>query len=199
MMTSTKAGWRWRIAGVLFVMLLAVLWAANAGKFLLVNDPQPSDLILVLAGETEVRPARAIELLDRGYARRVVIDVPAQAKDFGFTEIELAQQYVRHLKEAASVGICPIYGLSTRGEARDAEKCLAGEPGNRILIVTSDFHTRRALATFRRVIRKKTFSVAAAFDDTQFGTHWWQHRQWAKTFLDEWLRLLWWMAVDRWR
>lgn len=199
MMNRTKAAWLLWMVGVVFVVLLGVLWAANAGKFLVVNDPQPSDVILVLAGETEVRPARAVKLLEQGYARRVIIDVPALAKDFGFTEIELAQQYVQHLNEAASVGICPIYGLSTRDEARDAEKCLASENAGRVLVVTSDFHTRRALATFRRLIPGKTFSVAAAFDDTQFGTHWWRRRQWAKAFLDEWMKLLWWMAVDRWR
>jgi uncharacterized SAM-binding protein YcdF (DUF218 family) len=198
-MKSTKAAWRLGIVGRGLVVLLGVLWAANAGKFLVVNDPQVSDVILVLAGETEKRPARAIELLDRGYARRVVIDVPAQAKNFGFPQIELAQQYVQHLSEVASVQICPIYGLSTRDEARDARKCLAGGPGNRILIVTSDFHTRRALATFRRVIPGMTFSVAAAFDNTQFGIRWWRHRQWAKTFVDEWMKLLWWAVVDRWR
>jgi hypothetical protein len=41
--------------------------------------------------------------------------------------------------------------------------------------------------------------VAAARDDTQFGTRWWTDRQWAKTCLDEWLRLIWWNGVERWR
>jgi hypothetical protein len=40
--------------------------------------------------------------------------------------------------------------------------------------------------------------MAAAYDGAQFGTHWWTRRQWAKTVLDEWLRLLWWSVVDRW-
>jgi len=31
-----------------------------------------------------------------------------------------------------------------------------------------------------------------------FGTHWWQHREWAKCTFQEWTRLLWWLAVDRW-
>jgi len=28
---------------------------------------------------------------------------------------------------------------------------------------------------------------------------WWIHRQWAKTFVDEWLRLIWWKSIDQWR
>jgi len=43
------------------------------------------------------------------------------------------------------------------------------------------------------------FSVAAASDPAQFGGQWWKHRQWAKVNFDEWLRLVWWQAVDRWR
>jgi uncharacterized SAM-binding protein YcdF (DUF218 family) len=68
-----------------------------------------------------------------------------------------------------------------------------------VLIVTSEFHTRRALSIFRHELRGKSFSTAAARDDREFGTRWWQHRQWAKTCLYEWLRLVWWNLVDRWR
>jgi uncharacterized SAM-binding protein YcdF (DUF218 family) len=181
------------------LVLLLVELASHAGRVLVVNNPQRSDVILVLAGETEHRPARALELLSRGYAPRVIIDVPADATTYGFTQVDLAKKYVQSLPQAASIEICSIDGLSTRDEARDAGKCLAGMPGNRVLLVTSDFHTRRALSTFRYELGGINFSVAATLDDTQFGMRWWAHRQWAKTFLDEWLRLLWWTAVDRWR
>jgi len=154
---------------------------------------------VVLAGETDRRPARALELLDQGYARRVVIDVPAAAKIYEFTQVQLAKDYVRHLPEAASIEICPIEGLSTRDESHDVEKCLANETGKRVLIVTSEFHTRRSLSIFRHEVKGRSFSVAAARDDTQFGTRWWTHRQWSKTCLDEWLRLVWWTVIERWR
>jgi len=171
----------------------------NAGKVLVVDNPQPADVILVLAGETDRRPAQALQLLSRGYGRRVLIDVPATAKIYDITQVELAEKYVQHLGYAESVAICPTQGLSTREEAHDAEKCLDREKGSRVLIVTSEFHTRRALSIFRHEVRDRTFSVAAAYDDTQFGTRWWTHRQWAKTCVDEWLRLVWWIAIDRWR
>jgi DUF218 domain len=182
------------------VLLSAILmtFAANAGRMLVVDAPQPADVILVLAGETDRRPARALQLLDQGYGRRVLIDVPAAAKVYESTQLQLAEKYIRGLPQAASVGICPIEGLSTLEESHDVEKCLAGEAGDRILIVTSEFHTRRSLSIFHREIRGKSFSVAAARDDSQFGTRWWTHRQWAKTCVDEWLRLIWWTAVERW-
>jgi hypothetical protein len=183
---------------------LLVGFAANAGRLLVVDAPERSDVILVLAGETDRRPVRALELLDQGYARRVVIDVPLAAKIYTFTEVDLARKYIEGVPQASSVEVCPIVGLSTQDESHDAEKCLAQghapqQEAQKILIVTSDFHTRRALSIFRHELRAKSFSIAAVRDDTQFGTRWWRHRQWAKTCVDEWLRLLWWNSIDRWR
>ncbi len=187
----------WRVVALLLAVMMLV-FAANAGRMLVVDAPQPSDVILVLAGETDRRPARALQLLDQGYGRRVVIDVPAAAKIYDSNQLQLAQKYVQNLPQAASIRICPIEGLSTREESHDAEKCLASEPGNRILIVTSEFHTRRALSIFRHEINGKSFSVAVARDEAQFGTRWWTQRQWAKTCLDEWMKLVWWTAIERW-
>ncbi len=186
------------MVAVLVLAVLLALLAAKAGGFLVVDAPRPSDVIVVLAGETDRRPARALELLQQGYGKRVLIDVPAESNIYTFTQLELAQKYVQSLPQAAAVSVCPIVGLSTKAETQDVEKCLTRMSAGTVLIVTSEFHTRRALSIFRRELRGRTFSVAAAYDDAQFGTHWWTHRQWAKTVVDEWLRLLWWSVVDRW-
>ena len=188
----------WLLAWVLLAGLSIGL-AAKAGAFLLVDAPLPSDVILVLAGETDRRPERALELLAQGYGKRVVLDVPANAKIYESTEIQLAQKYIQDLPQTASIRICPIDGMSTKDESKDAQKCLAREGGKRVLIVTSDFHTRRALSVFRREIPGHEYSVAAARDEGQFGVRWWTHRQWAKTLVDEWLKLIWWKTVDQWR
>jgi DUF218 domain len=188
-------------AGLVFVLLagLSITLAAKAGAFLLVDSPQRSDVILVLAGETDRRPERALQLLAQGYGRRVVLDVPTNSRIYGSTEIQLAQKYVQDLPQAGSVSVCPIDGLSTREESKDAEKCLARDGGKSVLIVTSDFHTRRALSVFRREVPEHEYSVAASRDQEQFGVRWWTRRQWAKTFVDEWLRLIWWKMIDQWR
>jgi hypothetical protein len=178
---------------------LAVVAAARAGSFLVVDEPRRADVILVLAGETDRRPERALELLAQGYGRRIVLDVPADTKIYDRTQLQLAENYVRALPQAALVSVCAIDGLSTKDEAKDAEKCIAREGGKSVLIVTSDFHTRRALSVFRREIPGHEYSIAAARDETQFGVRWWSHRQWAKTFLNEWMRLVWWKVVDQWR
>lgn len=190
---------RWLWAGAAVLIACLVGFALNAGRMLVIDEPQPSDVIVVLAGETYHRPLRAMQLLDRGYARRVLIDVPAGVTIYEFSEVQLAEKYVHDLPEAEAVEVCPIEGLSTRDESHDVERCLAHETGSRVLLVTSEFHTRRSLSIFRHEMRGKSLAVAASYDDTQFGTRWWTHRQWAKTCLDEWLRLLWWDGIERWK
>lgn len=197
-MVGRFQGSRMKFAVAGTIALLLIIFAANAGRILVIDNPKPSDVIVVLAGETDRRPARGLELLHQGYGHRVLIDVPADAKIYGFSQLDLAHKYLGDLPDAAAVNVCPIFGLSTREESHDVEKCLSPQKPERVLIVTSDFHTRRALSIFRREIRGRSFSVAAAYDETQFGTRWWSHRQWAKTCIDEWLKLLWWNGVDRW-
>src|SRR5436309_11364459 len=90
----------WMMAGL---CLLLALFAVNVGRLLVIDAPERSDLILVLAGETEIRPARALQLLEQGYGREVVIDVPADARIYDSTQLELAQRYVAQLSRATAV------------------------------------------------------------------------------------------------
>jgi uncharacterized SAM-binding protein YcdF (DUF218 family) len=189
-----------KLRTVLIALLAGILLLfTTSGKFLIINQPQHADAIVVLAGETDRRPALGLQLLQENYAPKMVLDVPANAKLYQMNMLLLAQQYVHELPEAGQVSICPIYGLSTKAEAQDVMQCLKTLGVHSVLVVTSDYHTRRALSTFKHELLGVPISVAAATDQQQFGSAWWKHRQWAKLNFDEWLRLVWWEAVDRWR
>ena len=162
------------------------------------NDPHPADLIVVLAGETTQRPALGVRLLHEGYAPRMLLDVPAESKVYGMNLLDIASSYVRGLPEEQSVEICPIAGLSTKAETSDVLRCVQQIGARQILLVTSDFHTRRALSIFRRELTGYKCFVAAVPDEDEFGSSWWRRRQWAKVNLDEWIRLVWWELVERW-
>ena len=88
-MTKKTSGARriWIPAVVLAALFVA--FAANAGRLLVVDAPQPSDVILILAGETYLRPARALQLLDQGYGRLVVLDVPAASRVYAVSYTHL--------------------------------------------------------------------------------------------------------------
>lgn len=178
--------------------VLLVLFLFHAGRLLVINHPRPADAILILAGETDCRPARGLELMEQGYARRVILDVPAREKIYRWPLVEIAGRWVSTLPQSGVISVCPIYGLSTKAEAGEAAECARRLEVHSILLVTSDFHTRRALSTFRRELRGIELGVAAASSPSEFGTEWWRHRQWAKTVLYEWMRLTWWKLIDRW-
>jgi hypothetical protein len=189
-----------KLRAVLIVVLLTTLiFSMTSGSSMVIDDPQRADMILILGGETDHRPSRGLELLSKGYAPKLIMDVPAGAKIYGASLLDIADAYIERLPEKGSVSACPIVGLSTKAETQDADQCLKRLGVHSVLLVTSEYHTRRALTIFRHELPQYRFSVAAARDQQQFGTSWWKHRQWAKLNFDEWIRTVWWYGVDRWR
>jgi len=187
------------ILSFLAVIVIATVAASQAARFLVLDEPEKSDAIVVLAGETSRRPARALELLRQGVAPHVFVD--AQTRDVIFDQrlTDIAQKYFNGLGEANRISVCPIVSFSTFAEVDDTSRCLQTVGAHRVLIVTSEFHTRRALLIFRHRLPQYQFSVAAARDPARFGEAWWTTREWAKVTFDEWSKLLWFEAVDRWR
>jgi uncharacterized SAM-binding protein YcdF (DUF218 family) len=187
-----------RLLIVLFLLVVLVALASQAARFLVVDEPEKSDAIMVLAGETNVRSARALELLRQGVVPRVILNVH---RDLIYDQQlpEIAQKYVNGLGEANRISVCTIVGLSTNAEADDASRCLQSLGAHRVLIVTSEFHTRRSLMIFRHRLPQYQFNAAAARDPAHFGEAWWTKREWAKVTSAEWTKILWWEAVDRWR
>jgi uncharacterized SAM-binding protein YcdF (DUF218 family) len=186
-----------------FILFLAVVligsFMATSGAFLVVNDPRKSDVIIVLGGDTDRRPARGFELLSQGFAPHLILNVPVGAYVYRTSELDLARQWIQGLPQAQSISLCPIRGTSTKAEAEEASRCLQPFGARRVLLVTSDFHTARALSIFKHRVPNYEYSMAASFDLNEFAPHWWQRREWAKTNFDEWLRRVWWELVDRWR
>jgi uncharacterized SAM-binding protein YcdF (DUF218 family) len=188
-----------RLLVLLLVLGTLGVFLRHAARFLVVDDPQKSDAIVVLAGETNLRPARALELLHQGMAAHVFLDAETRDRIYDQQLIEIAQQYIKGLQDRNQISVCPIVGFSTIAEADDVVPCLQSVGAHRVLVVSSEFHTRRALLIFRHRLPQYEFSAAAARNPAQFGEHWWTSREWAKTTFDEWLKLLWFEAVDRWR
>jgi uncharacterized SAM-binding protein YcdF (DUF218 family) len=186
---SRKLAW-------LAIVVLIVVALARSASFLVVDEPKKADAILVLAGETEVRPARAVELLAQGYSQQIVMNVPDWFVVYGRPASAIAEDWARAQK--LPVSVCVTHGRSTKTEAEDTAKCLDQLGARSVLLVTSDFHTRRARSTLRQELAGREISVAAAYDPSEFGTRWWEHREWAKTNFYEWMRLAWWEGVDRW-
>jgi uncharacterized SAM-binding protein YcdF (DUF218 family) len=183
---------------VALLALVAIVALRHAGSFLVVNQPEHADLIVVLAGgNNDLRYWNGVQLMKEGYAPRLMLDVFAKAETFGNWDIDLARDFVNRTSPGTAT-VCALQDNSTYAEAHYLGKCLQDMNVKSVLVVTSAYHTRRALAILSKRLPQYHFSIYAAPDTYFFGERWWQTREWAKTTYSEWQRYLWWLTVDRW-
>jgi hypothetical protein len=196
------------IMKVLLVPLIVLLAVAafifcQPGGFLIVNNVERSDAIIVLGGDAaDQRYWRAMGLLREGYARHMIVDATTGIT-YGHSFVDLARDYVKQTAGpyGSQVSVCAIVGDSTKIEAQQVDACLQSlqPPPHSVIIATDDYHTRRALSIFRKELPQYRWTAAATQADFLFGLPWWKNREWAKTYLTEWEKLLWWEMVDRWQ
>ncbi len=199
---SRKTRWLRRIGILLLIVLLirlALVPLSRAGSFLVINSPERSDVMVVLAGGAgSSRFAQALRLQKKGFAPLVLVDADVTRNYYGKSEADLVLDYL-HRSNQTGIDVCPTMADSTYAEALDVEKCMRRVKAASGIIVTSDFHTRRALSIFRKRLPQYEWSVAASSAPANAAEQYWKHRWWAKTVIDEWEKYLWWELVDRWR
>jgi uncharacterized SAM-binding protein YcdF (DUF218 family) len=165
------------------------MWLPALGMLLVRTDsPAKADAIVVLAGDyTGGRIIKAAELLRQGYATDVVVSGPDGF--FDTSEAELAIAFaVRRGYPAACFSIMPTKSRSTREEAADFAKYLRHRGARTCLMVTSDFHTRRAGRLFRAAAPDLHFRVIAAPTPSLEIERWWYTREGRKAIFMEWTK-----------
>lgn len=187
-----------RIVAILLLLGIAVFLLSRAGSFLIVDAPARADAMVVLGGDNDdSRLAHAVVLLKQGYANRIVLDADARFKKYGESEADRAPAFVEKTVPGV-VEVCPTLGDSTYEEAADLKPCLEKIHASSVLIVTSAFHTRRALSIFSKRLPQYHWSVTSSSSPYHDADQWWKHRRWAKITLDEWEKYLWWELVEQW-
>lgn len=165
-------------------------WAIRGLGTYLVEDapPRPADAIIVLAGDMfGDRMRKGCDLLRQGLAPRALVSGPPAL--YGVHEDRFAIQW------AGTLG-CPVDKLegvphNARSTAEEAEvfaRLLHARGYKSYLMVTSDFHTRRAGRIFRRAIPDIPATVVAAPYRYYRPGAWWSERESAKTFFFEWVK-----------
>lgn len=149
-----------RVSAILFAAW--VLFAAFSAQMLIVEKQLArADAILVLAGSTtyKERTNRAAEIFKQGTAPRILLTDDGVRAGWNNVEgcntpfVELARRNLieRGVPPDAIEILEPQVG-GTIDEARLLRQKLAETNWQSILLVTSAYHTRRALRTFERVL-----------------------------------------------
>ena len=171
------------LAGGLLLALLVVLAALWFAEDLLeVSVPRKqADCLVMLGGEWFSRPDKIAELYTNGVARRIIIT--------GFGDAD----YMREKFEARGVP-WSVVSLEQEAEttlqnAQRTVEMLRARDAKSAMIVTSCFHSRRALATFRKVAPDLEFGMAPSHRGFHTLREYWMYE--AKFVLLEYPKLGW--------
>jgi uncharacterized SAM-binding protein YcdF (DUF218 family) len=184
---SRLARWLVPATALVLVALTHQVWLTALGSFLVRSEePSPAEMIVVLAGDGRgYRIRRAAELVQQGYAPKVLVSGPAG--HYGMHECDLAIPYAVKLGYPAAWFIpLPHNSESTREEAASVARELARRNVRRLIVVTSQYHTRRAAYLFRSLAPQVDLRVVGAPDPDFTANGWWHSRQGRKTVLLEW-------------
>lgn len=177
------------------IVLAHPLYLPAFAEFLIAEDmPRQADAILVLAGgsETGGRLQRAVDLLNQGLAPLLVLSGVDIAWRTNYADINLAHAKALGVFDDRIV-VVRHSSHSTIDEARAVLAALQTASIKRLIVVTSDFHTRRAGIIYRRQTRSLEMRVSViAARDFQFDPrHWWTRTRDRKIVLEEYPKLLW--------
>jgi uncharacterized SAM-binding protein YcdF (DUF218 family) len=112
------------------------------------SGPVPADVIVVLGGGSD-RPERAVELFKERNAPRIIVS--------GRGDCEINRRALIAAGVPAGVIELENQSRTTEENARFTIKLLREQKLNRVIIVTSWYHSRRALRTFQHFAPEAEF------------------------------------------
>lgn len=186
--------------GVLLFLAATVSVLQFGGRLLVAPDPLPAraEAAVVLAGSataSEARRAEALRLLQQGRVENVLLDV-GKVSLWGEWVPDLARRHLLNTfgqEAAARVALCEMNADSTAEELLALRGCLHERGWRSVVLVTSNYHTRRVRLIARRTLDNPslTFAVHGVADGDFEAETWWRRRRYAKTWLEETTKLLW--------
>jgi uncharacterized SAM-binding protein YcdF (DUF218 family) len=194
---------RW-LFGFLLAVLAVLLPLLRWGGYLLVASnsvPDRAQAAVVLQGSVlgEIaRVAGAVQLVRQGTVNQVLLSVPHEGY-WGQSVPDAASSYLErnYGSDIASRFVFCETGPdvnSTQQEAEALMACIHQRGWQSIVVVTSNYHTRRAGWIWRRAIRGAQPSVSLGIDgvpDPEYQPQgWWRNRLYAKTWFYEFTKLL---------
>ena len=193
------------LAIILAVLLLCRLSLPSLGAFLVADEePQTSDIILVLMGSGPDRMLGAVELYQSGYADEIVM-VRNMVRGYDLVvsqgvniphDTDIAREVAVQLGvPEEKIIVLPGEALSTQDDAIQVREYLKSEADiDSLIIVTSKSHSGRAKKIFVKAMDSldreiRVTSCPTKYDDFN-SERWWQNREDLKRVALEYLKLL---------
>lgn len=191
-----KGSGRFRFLLVLFILLVAAYLLRDwllppVGQFLSRSDPPgKADVIIVLAGDgSGLRISRGGELAQQGLAPKVLVSGPDGM--YGGYECDFAIAYAvkKGFPESLFERV-PHTGRSTKDEAAIFVQLMRNRGIKHYILVSTDFHTRRAGKLFQAAGPELQMTVIGAPDPKHPLATWWKDRETMKTVWTEYQKTI---------
>jgi uncharacterized SAM-binding protein YcdF (DUF218 family) len=183
----SRAFWLAALTAILVAVLFHTPILTAFGSFLVrAESPRKADIAVVLAGGADgSRILTAAGLIKEGYAPLVLVSGPGGNYDWHECDLAIPfavkrgfpETYFAHFENDAH---------STAGEAAAGIAELRRRKVKSGLLVTSNYHPRRAAKIFRTGAPEISFIPIQSPDEYFTPSTWWQTREGQKTFLYEW-------------
>ncbi len=199
----TRRRWCVLTAFVLVGILLVVLYTARSGLLPLFaywldvgETPRQADYVLVMPGGETMRPFMAAALVRAGFVERVLIPETVSSPEVADAIVPPTHEISRHILlhrgvPGSRIEVLPGESNATITDSRALADFLKASPDARILVVTSDYHTRRTRWVFRRVLgnRMRRVTIVSTPNDDFKPEQWWRTEKGFVTVIGEYLKL----------
>ncbi|HJZ52726.1 MAG TPA: YdcF family protein [Candidatus Acidoferrales bacterium] len=179
---------------IFVVLVVAILYLVRvpllrfAGEFWIVDDaPESSDVIIVLSGDNydAVRAARAAALFRAAMAPHVVA-TGRSLRSYATTTDLMKRDLTDHGVPAAAIIPLTHRADNTRDEAVAVSEFVASHHWKKILLVTSNYHTRLSEYIYERTLPPGTQLRVISAPDIEYDPQsWWRTREGLKIFFHE--------------
>jgi uncharacterized SAM-binding protein YcdF (DUF218 family) len=179
---------------LVFALLLFVLYLIRrpilraVGDYWVVEDPpSQADAMIVLSDDDFIgsRAAKAADLYHEGRAPLIVASGRMMRPYAGVGEL-MQRDLTDRGVPASAIEIYRHHASDTIEEAQTLRGLVVQKKWRHIVIVTSNYHTRRARYIFQKVFPLGVQVDVASAKDPEFDiSDWWEHKAGLKAFLHE--------------
>jgi uncharacterized SAM-binding protein YcdF (DUF218 family) len=175
------------------ILLLVVLWgvglmafAARVANSTPAPDPQASDGIVSLTGASTVRIASAVQLLERGKAKRLLIS--GVNPEVSRADMQnLTHDYSKTFDCCVDLG---FRAADTQGNARETLAWTHYHHFKTVIVVTADFHMPRAMLELKAATPGVTLRPYPVATQTLDAHRWWKTTGGSKRMAYEYCKYL---------
>ena len=190
---------------ITIVSIHPVILRSYAEFFTVNNYHKGADAVLILGGSADTRAKKSIELLHNGFIDEILITHPRppikEYENIFVSDFENLKQILEYEKVNYTIVEDINDGAkSTFDEARDLILFLEDNPLERVIIVTDNFHTRRAKYAFDKIFEKsdcKTIiEIAGAPNQIYDEKNWWKTERGLNAYVSEGFKYLIYLVID---